>query len=161
MLPQKRMECFRLLFDHLAWIEHQFLSGIRDSRKARSLWGIMRGKGGVRKSIHQNTPMPMNVFYLFFLVCVNYFLCAFLSFWALALVGFLLLHKDAVFTLSHFLLTNSLSLGTLCLALIFLGYHSTAASKWTLTKYSYSSLGVIFSDNSWRASDLFLSFIMK
>ena len=33
-MPQKRMECFRLLFDHLAWIEHQFLSGIRDSRKA-------------------------------------------------------------------------------------------------------------------------------
>ena len=23
MLPQKRMECFRLLFDHLAWIEHK------------------------------------------------------------------------------------------------------------------------------------------
>ena len=34
-MPQKRMECFRLLFDHLAWIEHQFLSGIRDSRKTR------------------------------------------------------------------------------------------------------------------------------
>ena len=50
--PQKRMECFRLLFDHLAWIEHQFLSGIRDSRKARSLWGIMRGVGGVRTSEH-------------------------------------------------------------------------------------------------------------
>ena len=48
------MECFRLLFDHLAWIEHQFLSGIRDSRKARSLWGMMRGVGGVRKSIHQS-----------------------------------------------------------------------------------------------------------
>ena len=29
------MECFRLLFDHFAWIEHQFLSGIRDSRKTR------------------------------------------------------------------------------------------------------------------------------
>ena len=43
---------FRLLFDHLAWIEHQFLSGIRDSRKAGSLWGMMRGVGGVRKSIH-------------------------------------------------------------------------------------------------------------
>ena len=28
------MECFRLLLYHLAWIEHQFLSGIRDSRKA-------------------------------------------------------------------------------------------------------------------------------
>ena len=36
-MPQKRMECFRLLFDHLAWIEHQFLSDIRDSWKARSL----------------------------------------------------------------------------------------------------------------------------
>ena len=39
-------------FDHLAWIDHQFLSGIRDSRKARSLWGMMRGVGGVKKSIH-------------------------------------------------------------------------------------------------------------
>ena len=48
------MECFRLLFDHLAWIEHQFLCGLRDSRKARSRWGIMRGVEGVRKSIHQN-----------------------------------------------------------------------------------------------------------
>ena len=48
------MECFRLLFDHLAWIEHQFLSGIRDSRKAGSLWGMMRAVGGVRKSIHQS-----------------------------------------------------------------------------------------------------------
>ena len=48
------MECFRLLFNHLAWIEHQFLSGIRDSRKAGSLWGMMRGVGGVRKSIHQS-----------------------------------------------------------------------------------------------------------
>ena len=45
-MPQKCMECFRLLFDHLAWIEHQFLSGIRDSRKA--------GVGGVRKSIDQS-----------------------------------------------------------------------------------------------------------
>ena len=40
-------------FDHLAWIEHQFLSGIRDSRSAGSLWGIMRGVGGVKKV---NTP---------------------------------------------------------------------------------------------------------
>ena len=53
-MPQKRMECFRLLFDHLARIEHQFLSGIRDSRKAGNLWGMMRGVGGVRKSITQN-----------------------------------------------------------------------------------------------------------
>ena len=51
---QKRMECFRLLFDHLVWIEHQFLSGIRDSRKAGSHWGMIRGVGRVRKSIHQS-----------------------------------------------------------------------------------------------------------
>ena len=53
-ISQKHMECFRLLFDHLAGIEHQFLSGIRDSRKAGSLWGMMRGVGGARKSIHQS-----------------------------------------------------------------------------------------------------------
>ena len=53
-MPQKRMECFRLLLEHLALIKHQFLSGIRDSRKARSLWGTMRGVGGVRKSIDQS-----------------------------------------------------------------------------------------------------------
>ena len=53
-MPQKRMECFRLLFDHLAWIEHEFLSGIRDSRKAEGLWGMMKDVGGKRKSIHQS-----------------------------------------------------------------------------------------------------------
>ena len=29
-MPQKRMESFTMLFNHLAGIEHQFLSGIRD-----------------------------------------------------------------------------------------------------------------------------------
>ena len=53
-MPQKCMECFRLLFDHLTWIEHQFLRGIRDSRKAQSLWGMMRGVQGVRKLIYQS-----------------------------------------------------------------------------------------------------------
>ena len=53
-MPQKSMECFRLLFNHLAWIEHQFLSGIRNPRKAGSLWGMIRGVGGVRKSIHHS-----------------------------------------------------------------------------------------------------------
>ena len=48
------MEYFRLLLDHIAWIKYQFLSGIRDSRKAGSVWGMMRGVGGVRKSIHQS-----------------------------------------------------------------------------------------------------------
>ena len=53
-MPQNRMECFKLLFGHIAWIEHQFLSGTRDLRKAGSLWGIMSGVGGVMKSIHQS-----------------------------------------------------------------------------------------------------------
>ena len=53
-MPQKRIECVRLLLEHLAWIEHQFWSGIRDSRKAGSRWGMMRGIGEVRKSIHQS-----------------------------------------------------------------------------------------------------------
>ena len=53
-MPEKRMGCFRMLLEHLAWIEHKFLSGIKDSRKAGSLWGIMRDVGGVRKSEHQS-----------------------------------------------------------------------------------------------------------
>ena len=48
------MEYFRLLLEHLAWIKHQFLSGNKDSRKVGSLWWMMRGIGGVRKSIHQS-----------------------------------------------------------------------------------------------------------
>ena len=47
-IPQKRMQCFRMLFDHLAWIEHQFLSSIRGRQ------GAMRGVGGVSKSAHQS-----------------------------------------------------------------------------------------------------------
>ena len=42
------------VLDHLAWIKHQFLSGIRDSRKAGSLWGMMRGVRGARKSLHHS-----------------------------------------------------------------------------------------------------------
>ena len=52
--PQKRMDWFRLLLDNLAWIEYQFLSGIRDSRKTGNLWGMMSGVRGVRKSIDQS-----------------------------------------------------------------------------------------------------------
>ena len=48
------MECFRLLLSHLVWIKPQFLSGIRDSGKTGSLWGMMRGVRGVRKLIHQS-----------------------------------------------------------------------------------------------------------
>ena len=54
-MPHKRMECFRLLFDRLEWIKHQFLCGIRGSRKAGSMWGMMRGVEGVRKSEHKTS----------------------------------------------------------------------------------------------------------
>ena len=55
-MPQNHVECFRLLLEHLAWIEHQFLSGIRkDSRKAeRVCEGLWEVWGGVRKSIDQS-----------------------------------------------------------------------------------------------------------
>ena len=53
-MPEECMEYFRLFLEHLAWIEHQFSSGISDSSKAGSLWGMMRRVGGVRKSIHQS-----------------------------------------------------------------------------------------------------------
>ena len=52
-MPQKCMKCFRLLLEHLAWIEHQFLSGIR---------GFKEGKESVRddercgRSKEVNTP---------------------------------------------------------------------------------------------------------
>ena len=52
-IPQKHIECFKLLLEHLAWIEHESLSGIRDSRKSGSLWGMMRGVGRVKKSEQQ------------------------------------------------------------------------------------------------------------
>ena len=54
IMPQIRMECFRLLLEHLELIVHKFLSVRRDSRKAESLWEMMGGVGGVRKSIHQS-----------------------------------------------------------------------------------------------------------
>ena len=44
----------RYAMNIFAWIEYQFLSGIRDSRKVGNLWGIMKGVGRVRKSIHQS-----------------------------------------------------------------------------------------------------------
>ena len=48
------MECFILLFDHLAWIEHQVLGDISDSRKVGILWWMIIGVGGARKSVNQS-----------------------------------------------------------------------------------------------------------
>ena len=44
-----------------------------------------------------------------------------------------------------------------CLALYLVGMNSAAASKWELTKFSYSSIGVCVSVFSCSSSDLFLS----
>ena len=54
------VQAFKIVVDSwkftilLLYIEHQFLSGISDWRNAGSLWEMMRGVGGVRKSIHQS-----------------------------------------------------------------------------------------------------------
>ena len=87
---------------------------------------------------------------------VNLF-CAFLCFWALLLIGFLLLHLEAVFTSIHFFLTANVSHGTLGLALCLVGMHSNAACKWLLSMFVYSLFGAGISDIFWSSSDLFLS----
>ena len=45
------MKCYEMLLENLAWIEHEFLSGIKDSREAGSMWGMMRGFEGVQEEI--------------------------------------------------------------------------------------------------------------
>ena len=54
-------------------------------------------------------------------------------------------------------LTVNISHETLGLALCLVGMHSATASKWALTKFSYSSFGVGVYDISWSALNLFLS----
>ena len=80
--------------------------------------------------------------------------CAFFSFRAFALVGFFLLHLEAVFTSSRFSLTANVSLWTLDLVLYFV-----AASRRALTKFSYSSFGVRVTVFSCNASNLLLNAI--
>ena len=67
--------------------------------------------------------------------------CTFFSFIAIALVGFFLLHLEAVFTSARFSLPANVSHGTLDLVLCFVGMHFAAVSRWALTKLSYSSFG--------------------
>ena len=73
------------------------------------------------------------------------------------LVGFFVLHLDAVFTSARFSLTANVSHGTLDLVLSFVGMYFAAASQWALTKFSYSSFGVCISVFSCSASNLFLN----
>ena len=78
--------------------------------------------------------LTLNVFFLFFLVCVSS-LCVSLTFGALAFVWFLLLHKDSIFTLYRFSLTTRDSHGTLNLTLGLVRMNSAAASMWALKKF--------------------------
>ena len=67
----------------------------------------------------------------------------FLRFRAMALVGGVLLHKGAVFTLSRFFLTANVSQGTICLALSLIGMHAAAAAAAAAAFiFLYSSFGV-------------------
>ena len=93
-----------------------------------------------------------------------YSFCAFLSSRALILVGFFLMHLETVFTSARFSLTANVSHGTLGLVLCLVGMHSAAASKWALTKFSYSSFGVCVSafcsvSNSFLSVNAYLSLI--
>ena len=83
--------------------------------------------------------------------------CAFFSFRAFVLVGFFLLHLEAIFTSARFSLTTNVSHGTLDLVLCFVGMHFAAASRWALTKSLYLSFGVHVS--VFCASNLFLNAI--
>ena len=80
--------------------------------------------------------------------------CAFLSFRSLVLVWFLLLHLEAVFTSVRFCLTANVSHETLDFVFCLVRMNSAAASKWALTKISYSSFRVCASVFSCRASYL-------
>ena len=85
-------------------------------------------------------------FCLFFMYMLANSFCAFLSFSGLVLVGFFLLHLEAVFTSARISLTANVSHGTLDFVLYLVGMNSVAASKRALTKFSYSSFGVILSN---------------
>ena len=98
----------------------------------------------------------LDVFCSFRYMLANSF-CTFSSFRELVLVGFFLLHLEAVFTSARFSLTSNVSHMTLSLVLCLIGMHSAAASKWALTKFLYSSFRVCVSVFSCSALNLFLS----
>ena len=52
-MPQKRIECFRLLFDHLAWIEHEFFEWHKRFKEGRQSVGDDERCG---RSKEVNTP---------------------------------------------------------------------------------------------------------
>ena len=90
-----------------------------------------------------------------FLFCIS-FLYTLLSFCMLAFVGFLLLHKNTVFMLSHFFLTSSISNGTLFGS--WFGWYEFCCCFYVgIDKVLYYSFEVFVLDISWRVSNLFLT----
>ena len=66
-----------------------------------------------------------------------YSFCAFFfSFRAFVLVGFFLLHLEALFTSARFSLTANVTDGTLDLVLCFVAMYFAAASRRALTEFS-------------------------
>ena len=104
--------------------------------------------------------LTLNVYYYFFLVCVSKSSFWFLNFCPLALVGFLLLYRILFFTWFRFSRLTSVSQETLWLVFGLVVMYTAAASMWTLTKFSYSSLEIGSSDISWCLSNWFLTAIV-
>ena len=77
-------------------------------------------------------------------ICLLIDIVPFLVLTHLCLLGFFDSFWRPVFTSARFSLTAKVSHGTLYLVLCFVGMHFAAASRCALTKFSYSSFGVLF-----------------
>ena len=86
----------------------------------------------------------------FLFICVSS-LCGFLSFCALAFVGFLFYKVRRLFSCYLvFFLTSSNFHGTLHLALVLVDMYSATAFIWVLTKFLHLSFRICISDFSWK-----------
>ena len=83
--------------------------------------------------------------------------CAIFSLLAFVFVVFFSVDLEAVFTSARFSLTHNVSQGTLYLVLSFYGIYFTAASTCALTKFLYSSFGVLSSVFSCSVLNLFVN----
>ena len=160
--PSRFLKCSFHIFIHSSWlVAFSFALGVTLPSTLFIYSLACYSKLSIFNCISNFIDLALNVFYLgFFLYILISSLCAVLIFWVLAIIRFLLLHRDIVFTLSHFLFTINVSHRTLCLALSLISMHSAPASMWELTKFSYSWFGISVSDISWSASNLFLSVIV-
>ena len=99
----------------------------------------------------------LHVFCLFFKVDVSWFILYLFKFQGIDIGWVLPFAFGSSFHACTLFLNANVSHRTLGLALSLLGMHSAAASKWALTKFSYSSFGVCVSVFSCRTSNSFLN----